>query len=243
MTANTLMAGWLSALTDAPWGIETLVRATLLLVGAWLLHLLLRPANPRWRVLLWRGTGVGLFLLPLTALVLPPIAVEVTLPQVTEVTAMPARVTATWPMSSIPQEQNLAADQGIHPFQDGGASFGTPPILSGSKSSLTVPLQTETPAPLPAMSVVWFDRFAMGLKQSAMWIGVWLLGTLIFALRWLVSWILVHRLLAGSQSASPAAMSVLDRVAIEIGSRRMPSVRVVEKSQAPARWVSSSQSF
>jgi len=41
-----------------------LFKITLLLAIAWLIHLALARANPRWRTLLWRGSAVGLFLLP-----------------------------------------------------------------------------------------------------------------------------------------------------------------------------------
>ena len=43
-------------------------KATLLLAAAWLIHFALMKADPRWRVLLWRATAVGLVLLAVWAI-------------------------------------------------------------------------------------------------------------------------------------------------------------------------------
>jgi len=54
------------------------VKATFLLAVAWGLHVLLRSANPRWHVCLWRTTLVGLVGLPVLALVVPNLHIDVT---------------------------------------------------------------------------------------------------------------------------------------------------------------------
>ncbi len=57
-----------------------LAKATVLLALAWAADLILMRANPRWRVLLWRGTAVALATLPLLMLVLPAVRIEVAAP-------------------------------------------------------------------------------------------------------------------------------------------------------------------
>jgi len=49
-----------------------LAKVTVLLAVAWSAHILLRKANPRWRVLLWRSTGMGMLLL-IALMACPPI--------------------------------------------------------------------------------------------------------------------------------------------------------------------------
>lgn len=61
----------------------TLLRVTLVLLVAWLAHGLLRNANPRWRILVWRAAAVGTVIIagfsvagPLVTLPMLPVAAE-----------------------------------------------------------------------------------------------------------------------------------------------------------------------
>lgn len=58
-------------LVGMPLPVELLLKVTLLLAVAWLIYGALEKANPRWRVLLWRGTAVASFALPFIVLGLP----------------------------------------------------------------------------------------------------------------------------------------------------------------------------
>jgi hypothetical protein len=58
-------------LVGMPLPVELLLKVTLLLAVAWLIHGALEKANPRWRVLLWRATAVASFALPFIVLGLP----------------------------------------------------------------------------------------------------------------------------------------------------------------------------
>ena len=63
-----LMAfGGLQPIVDAPVWVVLLLKITAILLAAWLAHLALERANPRWRVFLWRVTAVGLIALPAVA--------------------------------------------------------------------------------------------------------------------------------------------------------------------------------
>ena len=65
---------------DAPSGLIILIKITVLLLLAWSIHFILLRFNPRWRVLLWRTVAVGTIAIPLIALCLPAIEVEVEIP-------------------------------------------------------------------------------------------------------------------------------------------------------------------
>lgn len=54
-------AQWLTDLPPVTW---FLLKSTALLTVVWLIHMASGPCNPRWRVLLWRCTAVGLVMLP-----------------------------------------------------------------------------------------------------------------------------------------------------------------------------------
>jgi hypothetical protein len=68
-------------LAGAPAWALVLTKVTLLLAAAWIVHFALARVNPRWRILLWRATGVALLAIPLLALGLPAIEFHVARPQ------------------------------------------------------------------------------------------------------------------------------------------------------------------
>ena len=63
-------------LVDAPVWVALLLKITAILAAAWLAHLALARANPRWRVLLWRVTAAGLIALPAAAWSLPALRIR-----------------------------------------------------------------------------------------------------------------------------------------------------------------------
>ena len=60
----TALGGFVGFVTARHLRAVLLVKITTILVAAWLVQLALLRANPRWRVLLWRMTAVGLIGLP-----------------------------------------------------------------------------------------------------------------------------------------------------------------------------------
>src|SRR5688572_2136049 len=59
--------------------LDIFIKPTLLLLAAWGMHAALRHANPRWQILLWRGVGCGMVLIPVLVLLMPKIVVPVRL--------------------------------------------------------------------------------------------------------------------------------------------------------------------
>lgn len=88
-----------------------LVKVTLLLGAAWLLRIPLQRANPRWRVLLWRGTLAGVLAIPIFSLFVVPVEFEVPI----AVEATPAAVADAEPVRSsghaLPAEGDVAANR------------------------------------------------------------------------------------------------------------------------------------
>ena len=80
MNALFTVSSGFHAIVDAPtWGV-LLLKMTAILATAWFGHLALLRTNPRWRVLLWRVTAVGLLALPAIAWLLPAIKIHVAQP-------------------------------------------------------------------------------------------------------------------------------------------------------------------
>ncbi|MDP2895077.1 MAG: M56 family metallopeptidase [bacterium] len=66
-----MSSGWTRPLADLPQMPVLLLKVSGLLALGWIVHLIFRRRNPRWRVALWRGVAVGLTVLPLLGLALP----------------------------------------------------------------------------------------------------------------------------------------------------------------------------
>ena len=86
LTASRL----LQPIADAPVWVVLLLKVTAILSAAWLVHLALARANPRWRVFLWRVTAVGLIALPAMAWLVPALQIRLEPPPVEEPTATAA---------------------------------------------------------------------------------------------------------------------------------------------------------
>src|SRR5262245_39162576 len=76
---------WLSQLAGLSFGTHVLLKISLILTLGWLLHFALRAANPRWRVLLWRGMALGTIAVPFISLALPFIRISIARPAVAPV--------------------------------------------------------------------------------------------------------------------------------------------------------------
>ena len=80
---NALLSRWIETGVGADWAVGFLAKLTLLLAVAWLLHAALVRANPRWRVLVWRGSAASALIVLALTLAGPAISLAV-LPPITE---------------------------------------------------------------------------------------------------------------------------------------------------------------
>ena len=129
MNALSTAIGGLQSIVDAPVWVVLQLKITAILLAAWFVHMVLRQANPRWRVLLWRVTGCGLVALPLVAWIFPVLPIHVQRPLL-------IRQTATVPAA-------------FETIREDRTTIGREPTsLSGSPSNATARSSKSTPAPV-----------------------------------------------------------------------------------------------
>ena len=85
MNNESVFRPWLEDIADAPLWIVILMKVSILLAAAWTVHAALFRSNPRWRVLAWRGTAVGLILIPILHVITPPIKISILRPSIATV--------------------------------------------------------------------------------------------------------------------------------------------------------------
>ncbi|MCL4692132.1 MAG: M56 family metallopeptidase [Candidatus Hydrogenedentes bacterium] len=126
------MFDWAAMLIGLSYGPAVLLKATVLLACAWIVHAALRGRNPRWRVLLWRATLVGLAVLPAAEWALPRLEVALV-----EETAPPPRAAPvmTKPLA-LPMEQFAPVEAPLraadsHPIESAPPPFALSAWIAG----------------------------------------------------------------------------------------------------------------
>ena len=157
---NAVVAWLLAAESDGPIGLLT--RLTLLLGLAWLMHAALARANPRWRVLLWRGSAAAMLVLVALSLAGPTIPLAL-LPPVAEpgltVAPPPAIQTPTPDRAPLANgTPNLATAVGQHPADIGKLETDKPVAAAAEIPPADRPWATAT---LPW--AVWIFGLVVGL--------------------------------------------------------------------------------
>lgn len=136
----------LQAAASAPVLVMMLLKASIILALGWALHFALARANPRWRVLLWRGVAVAVVLVPM-CLVLP--ALKWTVAQ------------APIPIAPAPALQPHAP-----PIPDAAATAAGPVSETGTQNT-----HRGLPDPAVALLLTWAlgavvlaNRYAKGIR-------------------------------------------------------------------------------
>ena len=212
------MQGFEQSIVDAPGWVVLLLKITAILVAAWLVHLALRGANPRWRVLLWRVTVVGLIALPTVAWLLP--AIKIYVGQAAAVTEtvdipVPAPVLAVNRDIATPAQGGFAVD-----ISDG------PPLhqLPMRPDEVGVPHpQANVPAPEKPLLIT----------ASRVLLAVWLVGVGVLACRFCVGYYRMWRMAHGGKQPSQWVRSECLRVAQAIGCRGRVEVLESTAVQSP----------
>lgn len=184
-----------------------LLKATLLLAAGWILHGLLRGANPRWRVLLWRSVLAGLILLPIGELVLPRLDFHV----------RPA-----------PIQQDLGASKLIDAVDQDSMSLPDPVAAPSAGPKLS-----GTPHPFP----FWAGLMAWMAWLGVHWIAMLSLAyagvTIILVLRGFAGAWHVVRVVRGAASAPEAIQRLAMAVGEDVGCGRSVEVRVLDNLATP----------
>jgi beta-lactamase regulating signal transducer with metallopeptidase domain len=210
---------------DTPLPAWMLIEFTALFAGAWAAHAALARANPRWRVLVWRGTCVAIAVMPIWVGFGPLLEVPVLARRAASESDLamhrPALAPARGSEHVVTDESRAGStadpESPQRPEKPMDDSFqrSMPARAVGSTREVT---QTETPndqvgAPLHQSE----DRLPIAGK---VWLaGVWLLGFVLFASRTLLGQRRVARILAGGASPPGRVADILARVARELPAR------------------------
>jgi len=199
--------------TASPWAL-VLTKATLLLAVAWLIHVGLARANPRWRTLLWRGTVVGLVLMALWTLGLPSLEIHIRAPEsLATAVESPLRPVVAERESAIP---GTAADD---PVQD-PASVG----LTRSRQT-SVEARPEAGRSVESSVPSWSWR--------RMVFGIWCLGVILLMVRLATAYAGLASLLRASEAVPDDLIAGVRQIAVALGCRRTVQVRSSRQYAVP----------
>jgi beta-lactamase regulating signal transducer with metallopeptidase domain/uncharacterized GH25 family protein len=194
-----------------------LSKATLLLAIAWLIHFALARANPRWRVLLWRGVVVGLALLAVWSLGLPGLKVRVPTPE----------VAATMPTPSRP------------PVVPGRAPIDVPqPAVLPTEVGVPAPIEITTPLDQPLADARHDPALPVGtpapsISWQAVLSGIWGFGVILLLVRLAIGYLRLSWVLRTLPSAPERVLAEIQRVAAEMNCRRAVRVRSSRRFALP----------
>jgi beta-lactamase regulating signal transducer with metallopeptidase domain/protocatechuate 3,4-dioxygenase beta subunit len=198
----------------SPWAV-LLGKTTLLVLVAWLLHLALARANPRWRVFLWRGVTVGLVLLAGWSVGLPGLEIRVSVPQRVAPAPRPDPVQAA-----------------------AGRDASNPPSSYELPTEAPVPVEmmaTTPPTPVeispePADSS---RSSRSGVSWHAVLLGIWGFGVAALVVRLALGYFRLAGLLRTMQDAPEEIIGEARRIAAVLGCRGTVQVRTSPEFAVP----------
>lgn len=193
----------LAQFSTAPIWAQLLTKVTLLLAVAWVVHLSLARANPRWRTLLWRGTSVGLALVGLWVFGLPALEVPIQTPA--SVSTAPAP--SSQPMFS-ERDPSVVKPAGPH-----RAEIAVAVATSATPHQGPIEARPAT-APPAKSSGLW-------LTWPGALLGIWILGMALLVARLAIAYVGLARLLRTSQAAPEELVVEARRIAAALGCRRV----------------------
>ncbi len=219
-------------------------KVTALLAIAWLVHLAFGGANPRWRVLLWRGVAAGTVTLIALALC-PPLWSLAVLPAASDEVSEVAQLPVASPVSPGPSEREGSAFQPIAPERllasDVAEPLGASSDLIPETPMPGLPEVDET-APATALAPLAERRLPRDEHSAsspsalslASWIAViWLVGVMACALyRAAGLWHLL-RVSKGARSVPEWIESEAGAVAQQLAIRRRFAVCQTERLPVP----------
>ncbi len=210
--------------TASPWTL-LLTKATLLLAVAWIAHLSLAGANPRWRILLWRGVVVGLALTGVWTLGLPSVKIHVPAPE----SAATEPIATTTPSL----EEPIAAE----PEREGHLRvFKKPSEVPASVATKATPqqdlIEVRPEAARPIKSSVPLLS-SPSLSWPLLLLGVWGVGVALLALRLTIAFVSLTRLLRSSRVVPEELVAEVGRIAAALGCRRAVQVRGSGQNAVP----------
>ena len=189
---------------DLPLVADALLRISIVLSLAWLVHAILLKCHSAWRVLLWRGVAVGLLLLPLLGLIIPRFVI--TLPAQPHLAGATAVELAPSDPIGAPESHGfgtaITASTGeTHPPQTTSPTIPTPdPVVSTNRASSfwSIPTLPNFLALLEYLPVTLFT--------------LWGVGVLFLSLRWLRAQSEVRKLISACSPAPENSLRILREI-------------------------------
>lgn len=192
-----------------------LIKATLLLTTAWLIHFALANNNPRWRVLLWRSTTVGILILGVLS-ACPPLMTLAILPSLRDAgtAAIPLNSSESIPISdavldrssNLPASYPSSASRPVDLTKIHRTGPATPPPLALSESAVATPDKILAQPPAPQTTAAFSD-IALSRSSMVAWtIGIWLTGCLAGVVSMFAGW---WRLSVIRRTSSPVDSLIL----------------------------------
>lgn len=200
------MTQLIEALVGLPVAWSILLKATALLAAGWIGQMALQRANPRWRVLMWRGVVMGLIALPVVSGLLElRLEVEKPLPPRVPVIQYPAPMVA----------MAIAVPAAVEP------QTGWMPAPAASFA--------PTPPPKPRFSLT---TFVVG-HWAWMLIAIWAFGVVLLGLRVAGCCLRMRKLFAAAKPVSAAHYRTLDRVARGLNCREAIALKSSRELASP----------
>lgn len=218
MNAATIGSNLLAILADSGGPAALVARWTILLASAWLAHALLARRNPRWRVLLWRGTIVGLIVVAALSARAPIISLPVAAP-VREVRVAPA-VSLAPAAHSEPVRPSAVMPVRAVRVEAGPVGSRPEPVLDIEPAAARAPLSTPSPTPIVVSVASWLPT-------------VWLAGMLILSGRLVLSSLALRQLLGRATDAPNAILGECRAIAARLGYTRPVRVACSDEVNSP----------
>jgi beta-lactamase regulating signal transducer with metallopeptidase domain len=232
MSARDWSAGLTARLVDIPLSELVLLKLTVLLVVAWIAHRALVRANPRWRVLLWRGAAIAVLLGPVWMRFGPQMTLAIAEPR----KSIESQSTA-FPVRSNPISGSMVMEDA-----DGAHITGS---KSRSRRRSSNPATAETTAAISAKAGPELKTVAKADDQptvatnrwASFWTAliriVWLIGFVLVAVRTVIGHWRVGRLLSTASPAPDWILQICSRVIRELPCRSAVEVVVSSRAHVP----------
>jgi len=205
---------WLNWIIESPLIVRVLLKMTAFLMLAWVAHFALRRANPRWRVLLWRGVAVGLTLIPILVAALPSWKVAVRPTQATPTASVLPESNMVEPPSPVPSFAPHTREPTIHREPEEPTAVTPAPATAARQSSFSFP--------------AW-------VKGHWAWIatGVWIAITSVLVARFSIGWRRIRRIVKATTSAPGALRTACDEIARALGIARPVEILLSDGVSSP----------
>ncbi len=207
MTGMTTWTFALTSLIDSAFYGNVLFKTTVLLTLAWIVYFCFLRMNPKFHLLLWRGTAITLLLVPFVVLFSPAINVNV--------------------------EKNLEAmtpSWSLHASHSPASVKNIPPAQTQGGSSNTGTVQTQSATNFSLLPVLYFIQNNWISIITYVWISV----SFILFIRLIVGYVTTFRLVKRSFPANEFINTTCQTISKVLDCRKIPEVRIQPQINSPS---------